>query len=113
MTFGFFRFERVSCCQLQGFVNHSYNINPNWAKRAPGDVSNMRPEYGWWILGHNPEHYAYAKYDLALRHLVANDGTPFQNTNIPPGYVYEPWTLQDIHDKLDRGERLRFEGDWS
>lgn len=105
------RFERISCCQLIGFINQSHFINPDWAKQTKGDASNVRPEYGWWILGHNPEHYAYANYGLTLRHLA--EGTPFRNTNIPPGYVYKPWTLQEIYDTLDRGEELRFEGDWS
>lgn len=62
-------------------------------------------------MRHNPERYAYVNYGNALRNIV--DGTPFQNTNIPPGYVYKPWTLQDIYNTLAEGKKLKFDGDWS
>lgn len=96
-----------------GFVNQSRFLNSEWGSKAieDQDASKVRPEYGWWLLAHNPEHYAYRNYGKALRHLV--EGTEFQNTNIPPGYVYEPWTLKEVYDTLNRGEKLRLEGDWS
>ncbi|KAF3759960.1 hypothetical protein M406DRAFT_297286 [Cryphonectria parasitica EP155] len=105
------RFERVSCCQLMGFINQSHFLKPEWGTNVLADPKNYRPEYGWWVLRHNPERYAYVNYGNAFRNLV--DGTPFQNTNIPPGYVYKPWTLKDIYDTLAEGKKLKFDGDWS
>lgn len=105
------RFERVSCAQFLGFVNQSHYINPNWGKEAFADPESFRPEYGWWILGHNAEHYAYKTYGNVMRHLT--EGTAFRNTNIPSGYAYKPWTLKELTEKLDRGEKLVLEGDWS
>lgn len=86
-------------------------MNPNWGKQAKGDASNVRPDFGWWILGHNPEHYAYANYGHALRHLV--DDKPFHNTNIPKGYTPRPWTLKEIYDTLEQGIPLKLEGEWA
>lgn len=75
------------------------------------DAKDVRPEYGWWIWAHNPERYASEMYEKAAQHLV--DGAPFQNTNIPPGYVYQPWTMDRIYGMVKAGKALKFEGDWS
>ncbi|ROV98747.1 hypothetical protein VMCG_06705 [Cytospora schulzeri] len=108
---GKLRFERVSCCQLLGFINQSNYLRPEWGQNAIGDGSSVKPQYGWWIWAHNAERYAYDNYGKAFRSLV--DGTPFENTNIPPGYQCQSWTLNDIYSRLDRGEKLIFKGDWS
>lgn len=105
------RFERVSCCQLLGFINQSHYLKPEWGQKAVEDASGVKSQYGWWIWAHNPERYSYDNYGKALRSLV--DGTPFENTNIPRGYKYQPWSLKDIYETLERGEKLKFEGDWS
>jgi hypothetical protein len=47
-----------------------------------------------WIWKQNPEDYAAEKYHEALAAL--RDGAPFQNTNIPKGHVYKPWTFEGI-----------------
>ncbi|KUI54202.1 Zeaxanthin epoxidase, chloroplastic [Cytospora mali] len=105
------RFERVSCCQLLGFINQSNYLKPEWGQKVIEDASNVKPQYGWWIWGHNPERYAYDNFGKAFRSLV--DDTQFENTNIPRGYKYKPWSIKDIYDTLERGEKLKFEGDWS
>lgn len=96
-----------------GFVNQTRYLNPDWGVKAVKDLdaTKVQPEYGWWLLAHNAEHYAYCNYGKAARHLV--DGTDFVNTNIPPGYTYKPWTLKEVYDTLSRGEKLKLEGDWS
>lgn len=105
------RFERVSCCQLVGFINQTHFLKPASRKTEGGASAAPKPEYGRWIWAHNPERYAYDNYGKALRSLV--DGTPFQNTNIPPGYNYKPWTLHELYERIDKGENVDFEGDWS
>ncbi|KAK7699624.1 hypothetical protein SLS64_011578 [Diaporthe eres] len=103
-------FERVSCCQLVGFLNQTNFLKPA-LRKVGGASATPKPEYGRWIWAHNPERYAYDNYGKALRSLV--DGSPFQNTNIPPGYNYKPWSLQELYGRIDKGEKLEFEGDWS
>lgn len=104
------RFERVSCCQLVGFLNQTNFLKPA-LRKVGGASATPKPEYGRWIWAHNPERYAYDNYGKALKSLV--DGSPFQNTNIPPGYNYKPWSLHELYGRIDKGEKVQFEGDWS
>lgn len=50
-----------------------------------------------WIWAHDPVRYAEENYERAERHV--SDGAPFQNSNTPPGYVYEPWTMESEKEK--------------
>lgn len=68
-------------------------------------------EYGRWIWAHDPEQYVYDKFAAALDHLQT--GAPFQNTNIPPGYVHAPWSVDQLMAEIDEGKSLDFDGDWS
>lgn len=94
-----------------GFLNQTNFLKPELRKKAGGASATPKPEYGRWIWAHNPERYAYDNYGKALRSLV--DGTPFQNTNIPPGYNYKPWSLHEIYEQIDKGVKPEFDGDWS
>ena len=42
-------------------------------------------------------------------------GAEFKNTNIPPGLVYQPWTIDGLVEALDKGEveGTILGGDWS
>ncbi len=53
----------------------------------------LKAKYGYWIWSHDAEKYAYDNYDKAAQHIL--EGTPFTNTNIPPDYVYKPWTIDE------------------
>ena len=68
---------------------------------------------GRWTWNHNPEVYARDNYEACLAHLV--DGTPFHNTNVPPGHVYQPWNLKSEKDRMQAGikSNLKQNGDWS
>lgn len=101
----------MSCCQLVGFLNQTNFLKPASRKNASGGSAAPQPEYGRWIWAHNAERYAYDNYGKALTSLV--DGTPFENTNLPPGYRYKPWSLHELYDRIDRGEEVSFEGEWS
>ena len=71
------------------------------------------PKVGRWVLAHDPEQYAYENFGLAFNHLVS--GAPFENTNIPKGYVYKPWTMAGLGEQAAAGKSLAKElaGDWS
>lgn len=102
------RFERVSCIQLHGFVNHQRQTKPEFEAE---DNQSFKSTIGKWIASHDPEKYTYSNYGKVLDHVLA--GAPFEATNIPPGYRYKPWTIKEMLDRIEAGERLRFEGDWS
>jgi hypothetical protein len=71
----------------------------------------IKPEYGQWIWRHEPEQYVHDNYSKALDHV--QNGTPFQNTNIPPGYVHESWGVDELMAKIKEGDILEFAGDWA
>ena len=100
------RFERVSCLQAFGVVNQ--------AKWSAGTSTKRKTQsavkFGRWILEHDPEAYAHQRYDEALDHL--KHGTPFQNTNTPPGSKYTPWTIDGLLAAAERGEETVLDGDW-
>ncbi|KAK6398138.1 hypothetical protein LTR65_003218 [Meristemomyces frigidus] len=97
------RFERVSCLQAFGVLNQARHNTQISDKPRP-------PHLGRWILEHDPEEYVRQKYDTALASL--KNGTPFQNTNIPSGLVYTPWTIDGLLEAAERGERTVLDGDW-
>ncbi|KAJ6126698.1 hypothetical protein N7523_002310 [Penicillium sp. IBT 18751x] len=101
------RFERVACLQKLGVVNHELR-----SRSSNADVSQTKPVglLGSWIWGHDPEQYATDNYDNVLAHL--RDGTPFQSTNIPPGHVYKPWTIDELLKARESGEEIELDGDW-
>lgn len=65
---------------------------------------------GKWISNHEPEQYVYDNWQTCLNHLVS--GASFQNTNIPPGYTYEPWTMEGLIKSLEQGQFRVDAGDW-
>lgn len=103
------RFERVSCCQLLGFVNQNSYEHTDW-DAAASNPDSMKAKYGRWIWNHDAEGYACENYEKALNHLV--NGAPFENTNVPLGYVYSSWTIEELEVQQKRG-RIELDGDWS
>jgi hypothetical protein len=65
---------------------------------------------GTWIWRHDPEQYATENYEKALIHLT--EGSPFSNTNIPSGHIYQPWTIDELLSASERGEEIVLDGDW-
>ncbi|GAB1194231.1 hypothetical protein APSETT444_003474 [Aspergillus pseudonomiae] len=104
------RFERVSCAQKMGFHHREKFHNTDWnaVAKNPDTFSKTTAD---WIMRHNPEQYAYDNYGKCANHLLT--GAPFQNTNVPPGYTYKPWTVKELMDASDRHEPVVDEGDWS
>jgi len=60
---------------------------------------------------HDSEDYAYENFGRCVNHILNN--AEFQNTNIPPGYEYEPWTAQELLNLSAAGEQIVDRGDWS
>ncbi|KAJ5125332.1 hypothetical protein N7526_007509 [Penicillium atrosanguineum] len=101
------RFERVACLQKLGVVNHELRN-----RSSNADVSQTMPVglLGSWIWSHDPERYAIDNYGKVLAHL--KNGTPFQSTNIPPGHVYKPWTIDELLQAKESGKEIELDGDW-
>lgn len=102
-----YRFERTSCAQRNGFRNRdkwqtndyeAVKLNPHAAVKS----------IGRWLSNHDPEQYVYDNWYQCLNHLVS--GSAFRNTNIPPGYEYEPWTMSGL--MAQNGHADTDAGDW-
>lgn len=100
------RFDRVSCLQKIGIIN-------GVARSRPVDEDNPQTTHagllGAWIWKHDPEQYAIENYYEALAHL--RDGTKFQNTNVPRGYVHTPWTIDELLDP-QKAEEIQLAENW-
>ncbi|KAK7943969.1 uncharacterized protein PG986_013082 [Apiospora aurea] len=105
------RFERVSCCQKLGFVNLAKRNNRDAKTADRKKTEDLVPEQGRWLWGHDPEKYVQENFPEALDHL--QKGTPLRNTNIPPGYVHEEWSVDELRARVERNEPLNLGGDWS
>jgi hypothetical protein len=68
-------------------------------------------QVGRWINLHDPEEYVYNNYSQCLNHLVS--GASFKNTNIPPGYTYESWSIEELLQAADEERETVDAGDWS
>jgi 2-polyprenyl-6-methoxyphenol hydroxylase-like FAD-dependent oxidoreductase len=103
------RFERCAALQLFGWYNKQSRDATNW-KLIEENPDKLRPEFGKWVWAHDPETYAFENYGKAFNHLA--NGAPFVNTNIPKGYSYKPWTLDDMMELVKEGRQVELEGNW-
>ncbi|KAJ5156319.1 hypothetical protein N7492_009122 [Penicillium capsulatum] len=99
------RFERVTCLQKLGIINHQSRHRSNNPSPSQARIIGLTAA---WIWEHDPERYAVEKYSAALAYL--REGSAFQNTNIPRGYVYRPWTIDGLLSAKEEGQVL--EMDW-
>lgn len=105
-----FRFQRVSCIQLYGFIDLQKQNNPGF-EVVGQDGYSFKSGSGKWIAHHDPEKYACDNYGKVLEH--PRSGETFEATNIAPGYKSEPWTIEEMLDLINPGGKLRLDGDWS
>ena len=68
-------------------------------------------QVGRWVIQHDPEQYVYDSWSKCVNHIVS--GAPFQNTNIPPGYTYKPWTIDELLNAAADEREMVDAGDWS
>ena len=108
------RYQRVSCAQKMAFVNSQVlnAASTDW-DAIKQDPKAIRIRFPKWLFRHDPEAYVYEKYGQAFAHLVA--GAEFQNTNLPPGHKFVPWTVEEVHKDIAQGKKLEefLDGDWS
>nr|POE70869.1 fad-dependent monooxygenase mdpd [Quercus suber] len=111
-TYNVLRYERVSCVQKMAFVNSELMGATDWdeVKKNPAQVRLRFPK---WVFRHDPEAYVYENFAKAREHVLV--GTEFKNTNIPPGFSFKPWTIEEIHEDVLAGKRINdfLQGDWS
>ncbi|PYH95250.1 FAD/NAD(P)-binding domain-containing protein [Aspergillus ellipticus CBS 707.79] len=102
------RFVRVSCLQKLGLINQ--NGYSRGVEKGESQPKTLRYMTAPWIWKHDPEPYAEENYGKVLEHLQR--GTPFQDTNIPPGHVYRDWSIDEILALQERGEEVVLDGEW-
>ena len=68
---------------------------------------------GSWIWAHDALQYAEDRYKAAVD--AVKGGTELQNTNLPPGHVYQDWTIESEmeHEKLGKPSTLWDTGKWA
>ncbi|KAG6359082.1 hypothetical protein INS49_012602 [Diaporthe citri] len=104
------RFERVTCAQKMGFRNRENFHNTDWDAAAKSPDSVLK-QVDKWVFQHDAEKYAYDKYEKCADHI--HNEAPFQNTNTPPGHTFKLWTVRELLELGERGEKIIDDGDWS
>ncbi|KZL63573.1 fad binding domain protein [Colletotrichum incanum] len=104
------RYQRVSLIQKTGFVNRREMHRDMKTIMSKGKKAMLQ---GKWIWAHNHELYAKEKYAAARTAIEA--ATSFENSNLPPGHKWEPWTMAEELEKEASGvffQDLKTNGDW-
>lgn len=106
------RYPRVSCSQKMSFVNAEI-LGASNAEEVKTDPEKIRVRFPKWLFQHDPEAYVYEKYGQAFAHVVM--GTKFENTNLPPGHTFVPWSIEQIFEDVKNGKGVIdfLDGDWS
>ncbi|KAF4629712.1 hypothetical protein G7Y89_g8434 [Cudoniella acicularis] len=111
-----FRFIRTACAQKLGFSNAELLQETDWDK-VKLDPKKSVPKMPKWIFSHDPETYAEENYAKALESMkkgIRFDEDESIPQNYPPGYKYEPWTIEQIiEDKKAGLETNLGGGDWN
>ena len=109
-------FVRNACAQKLGFANAELLQKTDWEK-VKIDPRKSSPKLPKWIWSHNAEAYAHENYHQVLK--SAQNGVRLEDDssippNYPPGYKYEPWSIDEIMDDLHAGKEVYLgAGDWS
>ena len=109
-----FRFTRVVCAQKLGFANAEILQDTDW-ERVPTDPKKAHPRHPKWTWEHDVEKYTYENYEENVE--AMKEGVRFDEShvppNYPPGYRYEPWSIDDIMERMKKGESVDLgSGDW-
>ncbi|KAK1759797.1 hypothetical protein QBC47DRAFT_338223 [Echria macrotheca] len=99
------RFVRNACAQKLGFSNAELLQDTNW-ERVQVEPRLAQPKLPSWVWRHDPEKYAYEVYDRVVASL--RKGVPLTEDdsippNYPPGYKYEPWSIEKIMEDMRKG----------
>lgn len=108
------RFQRTSILQQTGFLNreelHTADLEALQKNPNSNEIGFFKT--GRWAWSHNPEQYASKNYAACLANV--KDGTPFENTNLPAGHLYQEWSLSSEQKRIEAGilSNLKQNGDW-
>ncbi|TKA72574.1 hypothetical protein B0A55_07219 [Friedmanniomyces simplex] len=101
-THSLLRGDRVATAQLLGFYNaERFQKTDVEAVGKDAKVSAKLPK---WIYTSDPEYKAAES--------LREGGQPLMNTNIPEGYVPNPWTMEGIEKLYADGKHVELKGDW-
>ncbi|RKU48559.1 hypothetical protein DL546_007944 [Coniochaeta pulveracea] len=110
-----FRFVRNACAQKLGFSNAELLQDTDWSK-VKLDPRRAQPKLPRWVWSHDPERYAIENFDKCIENVrngldIGDDeGYP---PNYPPGYKYEPWSIDQIMEDMRNGKNVELApGDW-
>lgn len=109
------RFIRCACAQKLGFSNAEILQATDWNK-VKLDYKRAQPKAPRWIWQHDPEDYAYENYHKMAE--TIKEGIPFDQVNTappnyPPGYRYQPWSIDQIMEDARNGKLVVLgDGDW-
>ena len=96
------------------FVNSQIKHHTDWTA-VTQNPKLIRTRFPRWIYQHDPEAYAYEKFDLAFNHIMSGGEAEFQNSNFPPGHVFKKWTIEEVKREIKAGKRMEvlLDGDWT
>lgn len=109
-----FRFVRNACAQKVGFSNAELLQDTDWNK-VKIDPRRAQPKHPKWVWEHDPEPYTYEHYAQNVE--TMKKGIRFDESgippNFPPGYKYEPWTIDWVMDCMSQGKPVDLgPGNW-
>ncbi|KAI1462168.1 hypothetical protein F4805DRAFT_475330 [Annulohypoxylon moriforme] len=110
----FLRYQRVSLLQRTGFANRQEMHREGGMEDVVKENKPHGPlSIGKWVWTHNPEKYAAENFVKAQAHLET--GAHFDHTNLPIGFKWAPWSMQEEIEKQEKGivTDLKSNGDWS
>lgn len=100
--------------QQVGFINREelHHADLDHIARNP-DTEVGFFKQGNWVWAHNAQKYAAENYEACLASVL--QGTPCENTNLPPRHVFRPWSMESENKRMAAGLRsdLMMNGDWS
>jgi hypothetical protein len=107
--------RRVSILQRLGLTNRREMHREGGMDATVKNAAASGPMgMGKWIWLHNAERYATENFAQARAHLET--GAPFEHTNLPVGFKWEPWSIDDELEKEKQGIHtpdIKLNGDWS
>ncbi|KAH8667967.1 putative 3-hydroxybenzoate 6-hydroxylase 1 [Tricladium varicosporioides] len=110
-----FRFIRTACAQKMGFSSADLLQETDWDK-VKIDPKKSVPKMPKWVWNHDPEAYAEQYYDAAVESMkkgIRFDEDESVPPNFPPGYKYEPWTIEQIIEDKKAGRETKLgSGNW-
>lgn len=104
----------MTVLQQAGFINreelHHADLQAIEQQPSANNVGFFKQ--GKWVWAHDPGRYATENYQQCLEHLQT--GSPFVNTNLPPGHEFHMWSMKEENDRMAQKvpSNLKSNGYW-